>query len=149
MTLTISVGSRVISSACWATYCSLHCTCGQSERTHTHTNKQISSVNTGNPLQNGNPAAVVAYSNVFPSTHPSPHIWLPLHPCLHCLDSGKLQPTCAFLTYAKRDQGYRRTTSVSSCLHLLSGNVKSDLWTCALTSNGKTYFTGRHVQCSK
>ena len=37
--LMISVGSRVSSSACWAMYCSTHCTWGQSE-THTQRRKK-------------------------------------------------------------------------------------------------------------
>ena len=40
MTLMISVGSRVSSSACWAVYCSTHCTWGQSE-THTQRRKKL------------------------------------------------------------------------------------------------------------
>lgn len=63
MTLTISVGSSVSSSACWATYCSTHCTCGQSvhntrvseTRLRTH---QVSHTHTHKPTQRLKPLEV-------------------------------------------------------------------------------------------
>lgn len=84
MTLMISVGSRVSSSACWAMYCSTHCTWGQSDtytqvRNHgheTHTNTCCSIAVVLTPvLINHFIFLSVWVGGVGESRHPPVHVW--------------------------------------------------------------------------